>query len=99
MLYKKIDVIDLLTLQNPYVIDVREPNEFKMGHIKDAINIPVNEIIENYEKYLYKGREYYIYCETNIRSSSVCKFLSGLGYDVILLDGGYKEWTKNINKF
>ncbi len=95
-MYKKIKIIDLLKLQNPYVIDVREPNEFIIGHIKNAINIPVNDIVENYEKHLYKGREYYIYCETNIRSSNVCKFLSDLGYDVILLEGGYKKWVDNI---
>lgn len=96
-MYKKIQINDLIKLHNISVIDVREQYEYIMGHIPNAINIPVNDIVEDYEKYLYKDQEYYIYCETNIRSSRVCNFLANLGYDVILLDGGYKAWVERNN--
>lgn len=97
-MYKKIQINDLPKIQNILVIDVREPSEFRMGHIPNAINIPVNDIVQNYEKYLYKDQEYYIYCKTNIRSSRVCNFLANLGYEVILLDGGYKLWVNSNGK-
>jgi len=91
-LYKTINVEELLKLNNPLIIDVREPYEFELGGLPKAINIPVDILLDDCERYLKTDKQYYIYCETSLRSSRVCEFLSDLGYDVYLIEGGYKAW-------
>ncbi|MDD4298462.1 MAG: rhodanese-like domain-containing protein [Bacilli bacterium] len=91
-MYKRITFAELQKRPHPYIIDVREPEEFKLGHVPTAINIPVEDLLDNCEHYLTSNRKYYIYCETDLRSSRICEFLADLGYDVYLIEGGYKEW-------
>lgn len=93
-MYKKISPYDLSKIINPLIIDVREPNEFQEGNIPGSINIPLDQILDNYEKYLNINKTYYIYCETSLRSSRVCELLTDLGYDAILIEGGYKGWLQ-----
>jgi rhodanese-related sulfurtransferase len=99
-MYKKIELTELLKIKDPLIIDVREPEEFKLGCIPHAINIPAGTLVDNCEKYLTINKRYYIYCETSLRSLRVCEFLSDLGYDVCLIEGGYKTWLviKSIMK-
>lgn len=91
-MYKKISFHDLQKINNPTIIDVREPYEFELGNVPNSINIPNDTLLDNYEKYLKIDKKYYIYCETSLRSSRIVEFLSDLGYDVYLIEGGYKEW-------
>lgn len=96
-MYKKIKLAELLALADANIIDVREPYEFELGGLPKAINIPVGTILDNYDKYLKINKQYYIYCETSLRSTRVCEFLSDLGYDVYLIEGGYKGWLAANN--
>ena len=96
-MYKKIRVEQLLSLNNPTIIDVREPYEFELGSIPGAINIPIETLLDNYEKYLKLNKQYYLYCETSLRSSRACEFLFDLGYDVYLIEVGYKRWLSLNN--
>lgn len=91
-IYKTIKIADLLKLDNPYIIDVREPCEYELGKIPRSINIPAGELLDNYERYLDINKKYYIYCKTSLRSIRVCEYLSDVGYDVYLIEGGYEEW-------
>lgn len=96
-MYKRIKPSTLDKTFHPNIIDVREPSEFQAGNIPNSINIPVDILLDNYEKYLKIGIPYYIYCETSLRSSRVCEFLSDLGYDVYLIENGYKGWLTAKN--
>jgi len=91
-LYKKIKPEELSKIKDPFIIDVREPYEFELGSIPGAVNMPVGILLDNCERYLKNNKQYYIYCETSLRSSRACEFLADLGYDVCLLEGGYKGW-------
>lgn len=96
---KKISIREINQLPNPTIIDVRETYEYEMGNIPNSRNIPLDDLIDNPEKYLNHDEKYYIYCETSFRSSRVCDFLSDFGYNVYLIDGGYKAWiTENGQK-
>lgn len=92
-MYGKITVEDLLKLNSPSIIDVRETYEYEMGYIPSAVNIPVRIILNDYKNCLKKDQRYYIYCQTSMRSTRVCEFLAELGYDIYLVDGGYKAWS------
>lgn len=87
---KKIDNIDLNS--NNILIDIREKYEYILGNIKRSINIPYNYLMILPEEYLTKDKRYYIYCDSGSKSRKLCIHLSNLGYDVVDLVGGLKEY-------
>ena len=44
------------------IIDVSAPYLYKNNYINGSVNIPYDELINNYRKYLNKNEQYYIYC-------------------------------------
>ncbi|RIO69003.1 dihydroneopterin aldolase, partial [Mammaliicoccus sciuri] len=77
------------------LIDVRTPEEYKLGRIDGAILHPV-ENIDTFAK--NKDKTYYVYCESGNRSAKASEYLAKQGYDVVNLDGGYTAYKKqNIN--
>lgn len=87
-----IDSIDVNSIDNSQkkinLIDIREPHEYKGGHLPKAKNIPMGNIISNTEKYLDKSKEYHLICRTGARSSRTCRKLSKRGFNVINVAGG-----------
>lgn len=70
-----------LMQENEYVIiDVRTKEEYDLGHLKDAINIPYDEINENVD--LDKGKLIFVYCKSGNRSRKAYENLIELGYEV-----------------
>lgn len=71
------------------LIDVRTQEEYELGHIKGSILHPVDEI-ETFNR--DKNKTYYIYCKSGNRSAKASNYLAKQDYDVINLDGGYKNY-------
>ncbi len=62
------------------IIDVREPDELKNGHIVNAINIPLSQLRERiYE--IPKDKPVYLHCRSSQRSYNACRALQNEGYD------------------
>lgn len=74
------------------IIDIRSSSEYKLGHIYNCINIEMDELLLNYEKYLNKNNTYFIYCSFGNKSKKTCELLSTFGYDVINVLGGYDSF-------
>ena len=90
--FKTIDsnvAMDLIE-KEAIVIDVRTLDEYNTGHIKDSINIPVDNISSvEYDK----DSVIIVYCASGMRSSNAAKTLIDLGYtNVYNLDGGLINW-------
>jgi rhodanese-related sulfurtransferase len=66
----------------PIVIDVREPFEYKMGHVKDALNIPPTELMAGAKKLadVPKDTPMILYCRTGSRSNVSIQILRSMGY-------------------
>ena len=64
------------------IIDVREPLEFKLGHVKGAINIPPSKLMSGAEKLqgVPKDTELILYCLSGSRSNVAINILKDLGY-------------------
>ena len=76
------------------IIDIREPYEYRIGHLPNSINIP-KELLELVpEKYLNKSDNYIIYCDLGIASLKLSNELNLKGYKTISLKGGYSSWIK-----
>ena len=75
---------------NLVIIDVRTNEEYKEGHIKNSINIPV----DNIEKINYrKDTKIVLYCRSGNRSNQAALKLKSLGYENIYDMGGINYWT------
>jgi rhodanese-related sulfurtransferase len=68
-------------------LDVRLPSEYKHGHIKGAINLPLSEI-RHFSSNLDKSKEYILYCQTGRRSSAAAFVLAQSGVKALVLLGG-----------
>ncbi len=80
------------------LIDVREIQEFKMGTIRTAKNIPMGMLLASPEKYLDKNQTYYLMCQSGGRSGRCTRTLAKQGYDVINVEGGYGSYTGTKRK-
>jgi rhodanese-related sulfurtransferase len=75
------------------VVDVRTRAEHARGWIPGALNIPVDELRERREELGAPGeRHLVVYCEVGQRAHTAAMLLSGLGYDVSSIDGGWQTW-------
>ncbi|MEG0775117.1 rhodanese-like domain-containing protein [Clostridium sp.] len=70
------------------LIDIREPYEYRGGHLPSAKNIPMNTLLSDPEEYLEESKEYHIICQSGSRSSAACKLLKQNGFKVINVAGG-----------
>lgn len=66
----------------PVIVDVREPIEFTMGHVKGALNIPPRDLMAGAKKLadMDKDTALVLYCRTGSRSTVGIQILQGLGY-------------------
>lgn len=72
------------------IIDVRKENEFEEGHIKGAINVPLDYINDNMQN-LDKQKTYYLHCAGGYRSMIFNSILRARGFeDLVDVKGGYK---------
>ena len=68
------------------VIDVSDRYTYSISHLNNSVNIPYDELINNYRKYLVKGESYYLYCKSGKLSKRATMILSSLGYSVFYLE-------------
>lgn len=75
------------------VIDVRPPEEYKAGHLKGAINIPLSELDHALEG-LSAEKEIVAYCRGPhcVLAFDAVAQLRAKGRKARRLDGGYPEW-------
>ena len=86
--YKKLQQPDTVC------IDVRTPGEFSGGHIKDAINMPLDTIADIIPiKIPDKSQCMYLYCLSGSRSTQAAMLLEKLGYtNIFNIQSGLLAW-------
>lgn len=76
------------------IIDVRTKEEYDLGHIKNAILIPYDQIenkLNDLEE--YKNKKIMVYCRTKNRSEIAAKILIENGFtNVYQMTEGYSNW-------
>ena len=84
------------------ILDVREPDEFKAGHVPGAINIPrglvefrIWKAVAGYPTATNTGKKIYIYCASGGRAVLATKSLKQVGFtDVTAVDMKFADWIK-----
>lgn len=75
-------------------LDVREPNEWNLGHLPGAVHIPRGTLEGHVEQVLPRDREIVIYCAGGSRSALAADTLQQMGYErVSSMSGGWREWV------
>ncbi len=73
------------------ILDVRQPDEFRAGHIAGAKLIPLNELRGRLNE-LPKDKEILCVCRSGSRSGAAVGQLSSAGYNALNLRGGMMGW-------
>jgi SulP family sulfate permease len=86
------EVMELITSQDPLLIDVREPEEYRHGHFAGAANLPLSELLTRPPD-LPRDRPILLICRTGRRSRRAMRYLLALGFDKVYnLRGGILSW-------
>jgi len=80
---------ELKKLDNPVIIDIRDNYSYNISHVKNAINIPYYNLLNNYSHYLNKNTMYYLYCDEGKQSYEISKRLNSFGYKTKSISGGF----------
>lgn len=81
----------------PFLLDVRELQEWEIVHLPGATLIPQGELADRVTE-LTAAREVVVYCRTGARSSVATRLLLDLGFtNVRNLTGGIQAWAQRID--
>jgi len=81
-----------LAATDAFILDVREPGEFRRGHIDGAVNIPLHQLRGRLDE-LPRDREIWAYCFVGQRSYYAARMLLQLGFRVRNLSGGFRTFS------
>ena len=84
-----VSMVRELVESGAYIIDVRNPSEFALGHLVGAVNLPLGQLRERLDE-IPKDRPVYLHCRTSQRSYNAIMALKGRGFDnVINISGSF----------
>ncbi|MFM9962268.1 MAG: FAD-dependent oxidoreductase [Planctomycetaceae bacterium] len=92
--HPQVDVESVLatpTADQPFLLDVRTPQEFASGHIPGAVNIPVDDLRSRLGE-LPRDRQIAAYCQVGQRGYLATRILLQGGFSAANVGGGYKTY-------
>lgn len=90
------DYADLIK-KGAVIVDVRTPQEYKSGHIKSAMNIPLQSLQNNLSKLKNKKTPVITCCASGSRSAMAKNILKNNGYTEVYNGGGWASLDRKIN--
>lgn len=81
----------------PFLLDVREANEWEIGHVAGATRISVNELPERLSE-LDSSVEMVVYCRSGVRSAKAIDILKQAGFRKLTnMTGGILRWSEEVD--
>ncbi len=79
------------------LVDVRTPEEYGGGHLKNAVNLNIRDnSFEQQAAKLDKNKPVMVYCKAGSRSAAAADKLQEMGFKTIYnLDGGIMKWESS----
>ena len=82
--------------ENVVYLDVREPQEWNLGHLPRAIHIPRGTLESAIEARVPREQKVVIYCASGNRSAFAADTLQQMGYaDVASMSRGFRGWAED----
>jgi hydroxyacylglutathione hydrolase len=94
---RRVEIVDATTakqrlLAGALALDVRELDEHALGHLPDAVHVPLGELAGRAGE-LPRDRPVVVYCAVGDRASSGASLLEAAGFkDISVLGGGIGAW-------
>lgn len=91
-----VEAAEIIANTKPLILDVRTPREYKAGHLKDSVLIPVQELQRRLDELAaYKNEDILVYCASGNRSTVASKILIDHGFKRIMnLRYGISGWSR-----
>ena len=86
------ELAERLTTRDVYVLDVRQPAEWRHGHIQGSQNLPLMQLKRGLAK-LPHDKTIVTVCASGHRSAAAARTLLRNGFEVENLKGGMHAWT------
>lgn len=85
------------------IVDVRSEEEYSLGHIPNAIDIPINKVTyDNQEELKSKlgplKRVIFVYSRNGRDSEKAAIQLAAIGYENVFEIGGIEDWKYEISR-
>jgi len=87
----------LINREHAMVVDLRSAEDFKAGHILNAVNIPEAELADRKKELeKAKGKPVILYCQSGTASMRLARQLKAEGFErACSLSGGLTSWRNN----
>ncbi|RCW57472.1 MULTISPECIES: FAD-dependent oxidoreductase [Halanaerobium] len=89
--YNQVPVTEVRELveNDAFIVDVREKEEYEIGHLVNSVNIPLSELRERTDE-IPEDQPVYLHCRSGQRSYNAVLALQGRGFDnVINISGSF----------
>lgn len=92
------EVLNWIEKENPIIIDLRLPKDYREGHIPKACLIPAKVLVRQYHR-IDKDKKVLVYDQDGTTSSEAAQILISNGYQSVYnLRGGFSSWNGNLEK-
>lgn len=79
-----------------FLVDVRTSQEFAGGSVKNAVNIPLNQLETSLDN--FKGKKaIVVFCQSGSRSGRAKRILEKHGFQQVVNGGGWRSLSKLVN--
>jgi rhodanese-related sulfurtransferase len=85
--------VDLIAARSAVIVDVRQPAEWKTGHIHDALYIPLGQLSSRLHQ-LPTDKTIVTVCRSGHRSTVAARTLIRAGHHALSLHGGMNAWAR-----
>jgi len=89
---KKVNLQEVIS-DGAVILDVRTKGEYQTGHLRNSINIPVDNLEQNIKK-LNKSKPIVTCCASGARSASARRILNSNGFDKVYHGGSWHSLRK-----
>ena len=80
------------------LLDVREPDEYRRGHMPGAKNLPVYQLDKAPSVIKNKGTPVFVYCQSGSRSYQAAGILKQMGYTNVKTLGGINSYSGRLER-
>ncbi|MBY5957003.1 rhodanese-like domain-containing protein [Membranicola marinus] len=98
-LFSQTDNSQLIEAINnkPFLVDVRTPGEYSSGSVNEAVNIPLDKLPDQINKFRNK-RNVIVFCRSGARSSRAKRILNQNGINNVINGGSWQNVNEMINQ-
>jgi phage shock protein E len=91
------NTLETLVKGGAFLVDVRTPEEFAEGNVKESTNIPLDQVNINLDK--FKGKaNIVVFCRSGNRSSQAKNILEINGFTNVINGGTWQDINEILNK-